>query len=167
MTVIPKLNAVQQNQPIFDQIWTFQKRVELATLNKRLLYFFLILFFLSFSWIQNYSYNALSRLYAFLKKEDFVFPIFSHREAIIEFLITRYHLTVFYLQLLFLSGNHVHVCICRFICKKCNGINYRSAYINVYPSIWACKLININVMCLSVAKMFQYLAILLSIKQLV
>ena len=162
MTVIPKLNAVQQNQPIFDQIWTFQKRVELATLNKRLFYFFLILFFLSFSWIQNYSYNALSRLYAFLKKEDFVFPIFSHREAIIEFLITRYHLTVFYLQLLFLSGNHVHVFVANVM-----GINYRSAHINVYPSIWACKLININVMCLSVAKMFQYLAILLSIKQLV
>ena len=44
------------------------------------------------------------------------------------------------------------------------GINYRSAYINVYPSILACKLININVMCLSVARMFQHLAILVSIK---
>ena len=133
----------------------------MATLNKRLFYFFLILFFLSFSWIQNYSYNALSRLYAFLKKEDFVFPIFSHREAIIEFLITRYHLTVFYLQLLFLSGNHVHVYV--FVANVMD-INYRSAHINVYPSILACKLININVMCLSVARMFQNLAILHSVE---
>ena len=97
------------------------------------------------------------------KKEDFVFPIFSHREAIIEFLIT---ITQLYSICNYFFSQEIMYMFMYVFVVNVMGINYSSAYINVYPSIWDCKLININVMCISVAIMFKNLAILCLQKQL-